>query len=148
MKELNIGRITWPGSTDEINIFKVNEHNWYVSNELANTLTSRYPNFHPMKDGKSVDQHFAWMALQGDIYNVGGVRLIARHTANKENPIIAVIMSMNRPKPNQALLVVQTLGSYAADDVDPLMLKLLKSENVEMGRRLGVINEDGDFELI
>jgi hypothetical protein len=104
----------------------VSEHSWDISNEIADFLTSTKPNFFPMSNGTSVDQHLSWMAAQGDIHNEGGFRLVARHSFHKHYPIIGVMMVKYLPRKCISVmvesvgyegLVVSNIFNDKADDL-------------------------------
>jgi len=125
----------WENSKDSISFYKVSEHSWDISNEIAKFLVSTKPNFFfPMVNGASVDQHVSWMAEQGNIHNQGGFRLVARHSFHEHYPIIGVLMAEYLPR-KCITVVVKSVG-YEGTVVDDILTDKANELIDESGRLL------------
>jgi hypothetical protein len=80
----------------------------------------------------SVDQRVKWSARIGDLFNVGGVLLLARH-ASSNGRVVAVAAAEPVPGQPYSREVVRTQGGYEAATVDDVMLATLKRECALVG---------------
>lgn len=126
--------ITWPGSSDRITVSSVTARDVDARNDASEYLAAHMgPGYWPAAQHiaggpyLSVDQRVKWAARLGDVYNVGGVVLIARHTSSNGR-VIAVAAAEPVPGELVSRVVVQTVGGYEAATVDPAMLDALKRE--------------------
>ena len=133
--------LTWPGSDQVITINRAGSRSFDAFDEIAEFLSSRYPNHFPpyeLPGGvvQSVDQRFAWRAELGRVYDRAGAVLIARHTSGN-NRIMDVAIASPTQFAHEAELVIQSTGGYASEDLDPRMRAELSAECLRAGMVLG-----------
>lgn len=131
--------ITWPGSSDRITVSAVTSRDVDAradaSEYLAAHMGSGYwPAAQHVAGGPflSVDQRVKWSARIGDVFNAGGVLLIARHTSSNGR-VVAVAAAEPVAGERVSQVVVQTKGGYEAATVDDVMLAALKRECALVG---------------
>lgn len=133
--------ITWEGSSDVITINRSDNNTFDAREPIAKLLTSQYPNFWPMEPDlvnggmMTIDQKFKWMSTLNDVYNEGGIVLVARHTSNNNNLIAVAISRPVSMKPASTMLVQSTDG-YEGARVDEEMLKAMRGQCQESGKIL------------
>ena len=126
--------ITWPGSSDRITVASVTARDVDARNDASEYLAAHMgPGYWPAAQHiaggpyLSVDQRVKWSARIGDLFNVGGVLLIARHTSGNGR-VVAVAAAEPVPGQPYSREVVRTQGGYEAATVDNAMLAALKRE--------------------
>lgn len=126
--------ITWPGSSDRITVSAVTARDVDARNDASEYLAAHMgPGYWPAAQHiaggpfLSVDQRVKWSARIGDVFNAGGVLLVARHTSSNGG-VIAVAAAEPVPGQPYSREVVQTKGGYEAATVDDVMLTALKRE--------------------
>lgn len=131
--------ITWPGSSDRITVSAVTARDVDARNDASEYLAAHMgPGYWPAAQHiaggpyLSVDQRVKWSARLGDVYNAGGVVLIARHSSSNGR-VVAVAAAEPVVGELVSRVVVQTLGGYEAATVDPAMLDALKRECAIVG---------------
>lgn len=127
--------VTWDGSDQTVTIARSANQTLEQREEIAEFLSSRYPQHFPMYMGMSVDQFRSWVAKLADTYYVNGIVLVARRTGAKG--VIAVGITKPTGKVGQTELVIRSTGGYGSDKVDDAIAKLLRSENASKGLKIG-----------
>lgn len=126
--------ITWPGSSDRITVSAVPARDVDARADASEYLAAHmgpgyWPDVQHVAGGPrlSVDQRKSWSARIGDVFNAGGVLLIARHTSSNGR-VVAVASAEPVPGHPYSREVVRTQGGYEAATVDEVMLAALKRE--------------------
>ena len=133
--------LTWPGSSEVVTISRSGARTFEAFDEIAEFLSSRYPNHFPpytLPGGQthSVDQRMSWRAELLRVHDRAGIVLVARHSTGN-NRIIAAAIASPTQFPHEAELVVQSTGGYASEDLDPRMRAEMVAECQRAGMVLG-----------
>ncbi|MBP8182331.1 MAG: hypothetical protein KAZ88_15270 [Acidimicrobiia bacterium] len=89
--------LTWPGSSEVVTISRSGARTYEAFDEIAEFLSSRYPNHFPpytLLGGQthSVDQRLSWRAEMGNVHDRAGIALVARHSTGNNRIIAAATL--------------------------------------------------------